>query len=98
MRTAINRTHLSRNDERNRLDCCASHLVCTANLALGYLHRTSRKEAHTALRLCRFVLRYSMERVRFIFIVADVAISDQNLSARTTYTVATTNPLPATAQ
>ena len=73
------------------------HLVCTRDLAIGDVEGAAGKEAYAALGFGGFVFGQGVERVRFVFVVADIAVTeDDNMSGTTcSYMRCSTHPLPA---
>lgn len=68
-------TDLSWDNECNRLHSAARKLVRTRNFALGDIKRTTRQEAHAALRVRRLVLSEGVKSVGLVLIVTNVAVT-----------------------
>ena len=67
--------YLAGNDEGNGFDSRSSNFVCTCNFTVRDVEGSSRKEAHSTLRVRRLVLRQREQVVVLPFEVSNVAIT-----------------------
>ena len=67
--------YLTGNDEGNSFDSRSSNFVCTCNFTVRDIEGSSRKEAHSTLRVRRLVLRQREQVVVLPFEVSNVAIT-----------------------
>ena len=67
--------YLAGNDEGNSFDSRSSNFVCTCNFTVRDIEGSSRKEAHSTLRVRRLVLRQREQVVVLPFEVSNVAIT-----------------------
>ena len=49
--------------------------VRACDFAIGDVERTAGEEAHSALRVGRFVFGGGVQRIGFVFVVADVSVA-----------------------